>query len=53
VVGLAAIGGERMVKLRLRGARTIGFLQLRWTPSRAGWHVADAELVASEPITPR
>jgi hypothetical protein len=53
VVGLAAIGGERIVKVRLQGARTVGFVQLRWTPSRAGWRVADADLVASEPVTPR
>jgi hypothetical protein len=50
VVGLAAIGAQRMVKLRLEGPRVVGFIQLRWAPSTAGWRVAAGELVGTEPV---
>ena len=50
VVALAAIGRHRIVKLRLEGARVIGYVQLRWTPSAAGWRVTAADLVRVEPV---
>lgn len=50
VVALAAIGHHRLVKVRLEGARVIGYLQLRWTPSKAGWRVTAADLVRVEPV---
>jgi hypothetical protein len=49
VVALAAIGGHRIVKLRLTGARSVGHLQVRWTPAASGWTITFAELVRVEP----
>jgi hypothetical protein len=28
----------------------VGYVQLRWTPSTAGWRVSAAELVRVEPV---
>jgi hypothetical protein len=50
VVALASIGRQRIVKLRLEGGRVAGDVQLRWTPSDAGWRIAAAELVRVEPL---
>ncbi len=50
VVALAAIGHQRLVKVRLEGGRVIGHVQLRWTPSKAGWRIAAADLVRDEPV---
>jgi hypothetical protein len=50
VVALAAIGHQRLVKVRLEGGRVIGHVQLRWTPSKAGWRIAAADLVRVEPV---
>jgi hypothetical protein len=50
VVALAAIGHHRLVKVRLEGARIVGYMQLRWTPSEAGWRISAAELVRVEPV---
>ena len=50
VVGLAAIGRQRMVKLRVESGRAIGFVQLRWTPTPSGWRIAAGDLVFTEPI---
>lgn len=50
VVALAAVGHQRVVKVRLEGARVVGYMQLRWTPSRTGWRIAAAELVRLEPV---
>jgi hypothetical protein len=50
VVAMASIGHHRLVKLRLEGVRVVGYVQLRWTPSKAGWRVAAADLVRVEPI---
>jgi hypothetical protein len=38
------------VKVRLEGARVVGYVQLRWTPSPAGWRIAAADLVRVEPV---
>jgi hypothetical protein len=51
VVGLAAIGRQQMVKLRVEGARVGGLLQVRWTPTRSGWRIVAAELVSTEPVS--
>ena len=51
VVGLAAIGHQRMVKLRIDGARVGGLVQLRWSPTPAGWRIVAAELVSLEPVS--
>ena len=51
IVGLAAIGRQRMVKLRLEGPRAVAFVQLRWTPTPSGWRIAAADLVSTEPIS--
>jgi hypothetical protein len=50
VVAVAAIGHQRIVKVRLEGARVVGYLQLRWAPSAAGWRIAAADLVRVEPV---
>ena len=50
VVALASIGRHRLVKVRLDGGRTVGYVQLRWTPSDAGWRITAAELVRVEPV---
>jgi hypothetical protein len=50
VVALAAIGHQRLVKVRLEGGRVVGYVQLRWTPSKAGWRIAAADLVRVEPV---
>jgi hypothetical protein len=50
VVALAAIGHQRLVKVRLEGGRVVGYVQLRWTPSKAGWRIAAADLVRVEPL---
>jgi hypothetical protein len=50
VVALAAIGRHRLVKVRFDGARVVGYVQLRWTPTAAGWRIAAAELVRIEPV---
>jgi hypothetical protein len=50
VVALAAIGQQRLVKVRLEGVRVVGQVQLRWTPSAAGWRIAAADLVRVEPV---
>jgi hypothetical protein len=50
VVALAAVGRHRLVKLRLEGARVVGYVQLRWTPLSAGWRVAAADLLRVEPV---
>jgi hypothetical protein len=50
VVALASVGHHRLVKLRLEGARVVGYVQLRWRPSTDGWRVAAADLVRVEPL---
>ena len=50
VVALAAIGHQRLVKVRLEGGRVIGYVQLRWAPSKTGWRIAAADLVRVEPV---
>ena len=50
VVALASVGQHRLVKLRLEGTRVVGYVQLRWTPSSAGWRVAGADLLRVEPV---
>ncbi|HZF06759.1 MAG TPA: hypothetical protein VE932_20665, partial [Patescibacteria group bacterium] len=51
VVGLAAIGRQQMVKVRIESPRAIGFVQLRWTPTASGWRIAAGDLVSTEPIS--
>jgi len=50
VVALASIGHHRLVKVKLEGARVVGHMQLRWTPSAAGWRLTAADLVRVEPV---
>jgi hypothetical protein len=50
VVALASVGHHRLVKVRLEGVRVVGYVQLRWTPSKAGWRVSAADLVRVEPV---
>ncbi len=49
LVGCARLGRQRMVKLRLEGARARVVLQERWIPSGEGWRVAAVEATRSEP----
>ena len=49
VVGLAAIGRQQIVKLRVDTAGAIGFVQLRWTPTASGWRIAAGDLITTEP----
>jgi hypothetical protein len=51
VVGLAAIGRQQMVKLRVDSARASGLVQLRWAPTPSGWRIVAAELVSTEPVS--
>jgi hypothetical protein len=48
VVGCARIGRQRVVKLRLEGARSRVVLQERWVPSPDGWRIAAVEATALE-----
>jgi hypothetical protein len=50
VVALASIGHHRLVKVKLEGSRVVGHMQLRWTPSAAGWRLTAADLVRVEPV---
>jgi hypothetical protein len=50
VVGLAQIGHQRMVKLRVESARAVVFVQVRWTLTPAGWRIAAADRVGTEPV---
>jgi hypothetical protein len=52
VVGLAAVGRQQMVKLRVESAQAIVFVQCRWVHGPAGWRVAAADPVGTEPVTP-
>jgi len=47
LVACARVGEQRLVKLRLEGAREAVTLLLRWVPLGAGWQVA-----ALEPVSP-
>ena len=49
VVACARIGGYRVVKLALRGARGLSIFQLEWRLGTAGWRIVRGELVRSEP----
>jgi hypothetical protein len=49
VVGCARLGRQRVVKLRLHGARGVVVLQERWVPAPAGWRVAALETTPSGP----
>ena len=51
VVGLAAIGRQQMVKLRVEGARVGGLVQVRWARTPSGWRIIAAELVSAEPVS--
>jgi len=48
VVGLAAIGRQNMVKLRVETAEAIALVQVRWEPTPSGWRIAAADVVATE-----
>jgi hypothetical protein len=45
VVGVARIGAQRIVKLRLDDAGTATVVQARWVPSESGWRVTAAEVL--------
>jgi hypothetical protein len=47
VIGCARLGRQRVVKLRLQGARDRVVLQERWIPSGAGWRIAAVEATRS------
>jgi hypothetical protein len=49
VVGLAAIGRQQIVKLRVDTPAVIGFVQLRWSPTPAGWRIVAADVITTEP----
>jgi hypothetical protein len=51
VVGLAAIGRQQMVKLRVETERTTGLVQLRWARTPEGWRIAAGDLVSTEPLS--
>jgi hypothetical protein len=51
IVGLAAIGRQQMVKLRVDSAHATGLVQLRWTPTPEGWRIAAGDLVSTEPLS--
>jgi hypothetical protein len=49
VVGLAAIGRQHVVKVRIETATAIAVVQVRWTPTASGWRIAAADVVSTEP----
>jgi hypothetical protein len=49
VVASARIGAYRIVKLALRGARTLSVIQLEWRRDESGWRIVAGECVRSEP----
>jgi hypothetical protein len=51
VVGLAAVGRQHIVKLRIESARGAGLVQLRWTPTASGWRIAAGDVVSTEPLS--
>lgn len=48
VVGFAAIGGQRLVKVRLDGPAGVAVIQLRWGNQDGRWQVLEAEVVRTE-----
>jgi hypothetical protein len=46
------VGEQRLVKLRLDGARDGVTLLLRWVPSGSDWRIAALEPVAAAPPRP-
>ena len=49
VVAIARIGAYRIVKLTLRGPRTLAVIQLEWRRDESGWRIVAGDLVRSEP----
>ena len=52
VVAFARVGEQRLVKLRLDGARDGVTLLLRWAPDGSDWRVAALEAVSASAATP-
>jgi hypothetical protein len=52
IVACARVGAQRLVKLRLDGARDGVTLLLRWVPTDAGWRVAALEPVSASAAPP-
>jgi len=52
VVAVAKVGGQRLVKLRLEGARGAITLLTRFMPADDGWRVATIDLAPIQPIPP-
>jgi hypothetical protein len=52
IVACARVGAQRLVKLRLDGARDGVTLLLRWVPTDAGWRVAALEAVSASAAPP-
>ncbi|HSL51781.1 MAG TPA: hypothetical protein VK878_22160 [Candidatus Deferrimicrobiaceae bacterium] len=52
IVACARVGEQRLVKLRLDGARDGVTLLLRWVPSGSDWRIAALEPVAAAPPRP-
>ena len=48
VVGVARIGGQRVVKLALAGSRGRQVLQERWVPGEGGWRIVTVEVSDSK-----
>ena len=52
VVACARLGGQRLIKLRLDGAREAVTLLLRWVPTGSGWQVAALEAGSASAVQP-
>jgi hypothetical protein len=52
VVAFARVGEQRLVKLRLDGARDGVTLLLRWAPDGSDWRVAALEAVSASAAPP-
>ena len=52
VVGLAAIGRQQMVKLRVETTSAVALVQLRWEPTASGWRIAAGDVVSTELRSP-
>ena len=50
VVAAARIGAYRVVKLALRGPRSLAVVQLEWRHDESGWRIVAGDLVRSEPV---
>jgi hypothetical protein len=52
MVAFSKVGNQRLIKLRLDGARGPVTVSSRWVPTEAGWRAAMLDVVAPDPTRP-